>query len=186
MEKSLQLISVGKKMVSSIITSRVRENVKIKLEAECKSKNVTLNTLIGQILSKHVDWDRFTEDVGFTFMSKVDLKTIFDSITEKQIEKIAQTQGKDSMKNTIDFIQGEFNFENFIRILDLWIGASNVPFRHISTVDSEKFIVKHDLGKNWSLYLITLVETISWDLNYRISKKNINRQNISFEIKKVN
>ena len=176
---------MSEKMGSSVITSRVREDVKMKLEAESKSKNVTLNSLIGQILSKHVDWDRFTEDVGFAFMSKVDLKAFLDLIPQKQIEKIAQTQGKDAMKSTIGFIQGEFNFENFIIILDLWLGATNVRFRHITTTDGEKFIVQHDMGKNWSLYLATLVETISWDLNYGVSKKIISGQNVSFEIKKV-
>jgi len=176
---------MSEKMGSSIITSRVKEDVKRKLEDECKSKNVTLNTLIGQILSKHVDWDQFVDDVGFSFMSKVDLKTFLDSIPEKQIEKIAQTQGKDTLKNTIDFVQGEFNFENFIKTLDLWIGASNVPFRHITTADGEKFIIQHDMGKNWSLYLTTLVEAISSDLNYGISKNIVNGRNVSFKIKKV-
>ena len=177
---------MSEKMGTSIITSRVREDVKEKLEAECKSKNVSLNTLIGQILSKHVDWDRFAEDVGFAFTSKGDLKAFLESIPEKQIEKIAQTQGKDAMKNSIDFIQGEINFENFIKTLDLWLGSSNIPFRHITRTDAEKFIIQHTLGMKWSLYIITLVETFSSDFNHRVIKKIMNETNVSFEIKRMN
>ena len=174
-----------KKMGTSVITSRVREDIKEKLEEECKSKQVTLNTLIGQILAKHVDWDRFTEEVGFVSTSKVALKAFLESIPEKQVETIGRNQCNEAMKNTIDFIQGEFNFESFIKTLDLWIGSSNARFRHITTTSSEKFIIQHELGKNWSVYFISLIEAISWDLNYAVGNKTINGQSISFEIKKV-
>lgn len=173
-------------MGSSIITSRVKEDVKKKLEEECELKNITLNTLIGQILSKHVDWDRFAENIGFTFTSKVAIKAFLELLSEEQIEKITHNQCKDAMKSSIDFIQGEFNFESFIKTLDQWIGSSNIPFRHITTKDSEKFVIQHDMGKNWSLYIVSLAEATSWDLNYGIGKKIIGEQSVSFEIKKVN
>ena len=172
-------------MDSSIITSRVKEDVKRKLEEECELRNITLNTLIGQILTKHVKWDRFAEEVGFVYTTKIDTKAFLNSIPVKRIEEISRKQCKTGLVNAVDFIQGEFNFENFIKTLDLWIESSNIKFRHITTNNAEKYIIQHELGKNWSVYLTSLVEAVSWDLNYGITGKVINEQNVSFVIKKV-
>ncbi len=172
-------------MDSSIITSRVREDVKRKLEEECKSKNLTLNTLVSQILSKHTDWGRFANEAGFVYMTKEDAKAFLELIPIKKIEEIVHTKCKTTMRNAIDFIQGEFTFDSFIQTLDLWIGSSNIEFRHISTNKSEKYIVHHKLGKKWSTYFLALVETLSWDLDYGVVKKILDDNSLSFEIKKI-
>lgn len=172
-------------MDSTVITSRVKEDVRRKLDDECQSKNITLNTLISQILSRHANWGRFAEEVGFVYTTKVATKAFLDSIPVKRIQEISHKECKSALINAVDFIQGEFNFENFIKTLDLWIESSNIEFRHITTDNGEKYIIQHDLGKHWSIYLISLVEAVSWDLNYGVSRKVINEQNISFIIKKV-
>ena len=67
-------------MDSSVITSRVKDDVKRKLENECELKNLTLNTLVSQILSRHTDWGRFANEAGFVYLTKEDAKAFLELI----------------------------------------------------------------------------------------------------------
>lgn len=69
---------------TSVISVRIPEEIKEKLENESKIANLTLNTMIGQILSRFVSWDRFAEDTGFVFIQKHFLKDLLVEINEKK------------------------------------------------------------------------------------------------------
>lgn len=167
-----------------VISVRVDEKTKQKLEVESDMKNLTMNTLVGQIVSKHVDWDRFTEDIGFVFVTKSFMRAILTNVPDEIITEVAVTVCRGSMKDATIFMHGSFNLENFIKTLNLWLGASNIPFRNISD-GKEKFIIQHELGEKYSHYLITVITSILNELKYSAINQEITDQSISFEIGKI-
>lgn len=170
------------KQRSAIISVRVSEDVKDKLDVESEMNSTTLNTLVSQVLSKHVEWDRFAEDIGFVFLAKPFLRTLLDYVDEKALTMIAVSTCRGAMRDAMLFIKGEINITTFIQALDLWFGASHMPFRHIINDGSDRYIIQHELGKKWSIYIATVVNSLLTEMNHMVKNQKMDEQSVSFEI----
>ena len=170
---------------SAIISVRVDVDAKNKLEIESEMKSMTLNTLIGQILTKHTSWDRFAEDIGFVFLTKPFLRAILSHVPEKEMTNIAVTVCRGAMKDATIYMYGEITVDTFIKSLDSWLAASHIPFRHIKDDDVNKYVIQHELGNVFSQYLITVINAILNEFKSRASKQELTDQSISFVIDKV-
>ena len=170
---------------SAIISVRVDADTKNNLEIESEMKSMTLNTLIGQILTKHTSWDRFAEDIGFVFLTKPFLRAILSHVPEKEMTNIAVTVCRGAMKDATIYMHGEMTIDTFVKTLDSWLAASHIPFRHIKDDNTDKYVVQHELGNVFSQYLVTVINSILNEFKYRASKQELTDQSISFEIDKV-
>ena len=146
--------------------------------------STTLNTLVSQILSKHVEWDRFAEDIGFVFLTKQFLRTLLDYVDEKALTMIAVSTCRGAMRDAMLFIKGKIDITTFIQALDLWFGASHMPFRHIVNGGSDRYIVQHELGRKWSIYIATVVNSLLTEMEYMVKNQKTDEQSVSFEIVK--
>jgi len=170
---------------TAIISVRVGADTKNKLEIESEMKSMTLNTLIGQIITKHTSWDRFAEDIGFVFLTKPFLRAILSHVPEKDMTNIAVTVCRGAMKDATIYMYGELTVDTFIKSLDAWLAASHIPFRHIHDDDIDKYIVQHELGNVFSSYLITVINAILNEFKCHAAKQEITDQSVSFVIDKV-
>ena len=148
---------------------------------------MTLNTLIGQIITKHTSWDRFAEDIGFVFLTKPFLRAILSHVPEKEMTTIAVTVCRGAMKDATIYMYGELTMDTFIKSLDSWLAASHIPFRHIHDDDDDvnKYVVQHELGNVFSSYLVTVINAILNEFKYRAARQEITDQSVSFVIDKV-
>ena len=170
---------------SAIISVRVDVDTKNKLEIESEMKSMTLNTLIGQIITKHTSWDRFAEDIGFVFVTKPFLRAILSHVPEKEMTNIAVTVCRGAMKDATIYMYGELTIDTFIKSLDSWLAASHIPFRHIKDNDENKYVIQHELGGVFSSYLVTVINSILNEFKCRAAKQEITDQSVSFVIDKV-
>jgi len=173
------------KKKSEVISIRCDKGTKEKLEHESEIKNVTLNTLVGQILEKHSSWDRFARELGFVFLTRPFLRALLDHVDEKTITTISVTTCRGAMRDSILFLKGEFTLQSFLEALDLWFEASNIPFRHIKKDDRDKFIVQHDLGRKWSVYLSSVISSLLHEIKAEISNQQLGAHSLVFEINRI-
>jgi len=169
---------------TSIISVRVSGDVKEKLAVESEMNSTTLNTLTSQILTKHVEWDRFAEQMGFVFLTKQFLRTILDHIDDKTITTIAVSTCRGAMRDAILFLKGEITITSFLQAVDLWFGASHMPFRHIVKEGADRYIIQHELGNKWSIYIVTVINSMLNEISYHAINQKMNEQSVSFEIVK--
>jgi hypothetical protein len=170
---------------AAIISVRVDVDTKNKLEIESEMKSMTLNTLVGQIITKHTSWDRFAEDIGFVFVTKPFLRAILSHVPEKEMTNIAVTVCRGAMKDATIYMYGEMTVDTFIKSLDAWLAASHIPFRHIKNNDEDKYVIQHELGNVFSRYLVTVINAILNEFTFCIAKQDLTDQSISFVIDKV-
>src|SRR3989344_5333118 len=170
---------------TAIISVRVGADTKNKLEIESEMKNMSLNTLIGQIITKHTSWYRFAEDIGFVFLTKPFLRAILSHVPEKEMITIAVTVCRGAMKDATIYMYGELTVDTFIKSLDSWLAASHIPFRHIKDDDTDKYVIQHELGNVFSNYLVTVINAILNEFKFRIHKQELTDQSVSFEIDKT-
>ena len=169
---------------TSIISIRLPDEIKQKLERESEINGTTLNTLATQVLSRHTDWDRFAKDLGFIFSTRKFLKGILTDVSDKTVEKIASTTCKDAVKDVVIFSFSEVTLENFVKTFRLWLAASDIPFRFIpnSENDGGRFLVQHELGPKYSLYLQTMSGTILNEIGYRVKNIESTDDSLNFEV----
>ncbi|HEY4679737.1 MAG TPA: hypothetical protein VIH04_00545 [Nitrosarchaeum sp.] len=170
---------------SAIISVRVNADIKNKLEIESEMKSMTLNTLIGQIITKHASWDRFAEDIGFVFLTKPFLRAILSHVPEKEMTTIAVTVCRGAMKDATIYMYGELTVDTYIKSLDAWLAASHIPFRHIKDDNTDKYVIQHELGSVFSKYLITVINAVLNEFTFCIAKQDLTDQSVSFSIDKV-
>ena len=170
---------------SAIISVRVSADIKNKLEIESEMKSMTLNTLIGQIITKHASWDRFAEDIGFVFLTKPFLRAILSHVPEKEMTTIAVTVCRGAMKDATIYMYGELTVDTYIKSLDAWLAASHIPFRHIKDDNTDKYVIQHELGNVFSKYLITVINAVLNEFTFCIAKQDLTDQSVSFSIDKV-
>jgi hypothetical protein len=148
------------------MTFRINRNVVERFRAESETSGISMNVLVNQVLCHYVEWDSFEPRIGMIPFPKTVLGKIFYEMKEDQIVKLASSVGKDTAIDMAMFMKGRMDALMFIS----WVEARmrNSGFEIVHRVDNAKDIhtvtIKHDLGKNWSLYLRTMLQSILVDI----------------------
>ena len=165
------------------ISIRVPKSLKNKLEEKSKKDQLNLNLLINQILSKNIQWDDHISKMGWLQFEPSTVKEIFKHLSQNDINEISNSIKKDVI-NAIKFIYGDANLKNVINFIQMWLRSTNTPFRHLEDIESHKFIIKHNIGKNWSLFAIKISKDFVQELGFKIENMTAEVDSYSFSILK--
>jgi hypothetical protein len=169
---------------STVISFRIGKKQKQALEDECQLKNVSVNQALNNMVENHLKWEKFAEELGLIFLTKAIFREILAKMSDRELKILATTICRSAFRTATIYMKGEFNYENLIEIIDMWLAHSHVSFRRISTNSHEKYILQHDLGEKYSLYLYTAVTTLLSELDYLTQNSHLEDQTLSFEITK--
>jgi len=167
---------------TSVISFRINKKTKQKLEDECELKNVSVNSALNKMVDNHLKWESFAEEMGLIFVTKAIFREILSKMSDRELKILATTICRSAFKNATLYMKGEFNYQNLIEIVDMWLLHSHVPFRRTSKNSHEKYVVQHDLSEKYSLYLYTSVTTLLAELHYLTQNAHLEDQMLSFEI----
>ena len=149
-------------------TFRVEENLIRILKKEAEDHEISLNVLINQVLKRYVEWHRYEPKIGMFPMAKPVLVQLFDNISEDKIIDIATNTGRSAIKEMALFMKHKMNLESFLEWFEMRMKSSFIEISHEKydngNCKTHSYIVKHDLGKNWSLYHKVIFEFILQDL----------------------
>ena len=170
---------------STVISFRIDKKIKESLEIECELENQNINHILNQIIQKHLKWDKFAKEIGLVFISKSIFRNILKKLTDSEIRLLATTICRVTFRDATVYMKGDFNYKNFIEIIDIWITNSHIPFRKIETEGIIKYVIQHNLGKKYSIYLLTTFGILFSELGYVISNKQLAEDVLTFEIPKL-
>jgi len=142
------------------MTFRIDEAVMNILRTESDSREVSLNTLVNQILKRFVLWDRYESRVGMIPLARSVVSALFDKMTQEEIIEMAQQLGKNAVHDIALFMKGKIDLSSFISWFEMRMKSSSIEVSHSKQNGQHIYIVKHDLGYNWSLYHKTVLELI--------------------------
>lgn len=167
---------------SRTISVRVPADIADLLDDESTSIGTSVNTLITQVLKKHTQWGRFERELDILHISKQSAKKLFSSLSEGEVKALAGSSCKTMLMDIVLFVKGQLNKENLLEIISILLSANNTSFRHIKTSTTEKFIIKHKLGKNYSLYLSTTISLLFSEINVDVRQMDIDHEDLILEI----
>ncbi|WP_428326638.1 hypothetical protein [Nitrosopumilus sp.] len=152
---------------TDVMSIRVNEKIKEKISKEADSKNMTVNTLVNQIITNHVEEGTVFQDLDFTSVRKQLLKKLFNSMPKEEVTKMAGTMCKEFFKDTTMYLYGKYDLESTVRTLESWFNSSNIPFKEIKSEDSIKMVIRHRLGSNWAMYFETMIKAVLEELEVK-------------------
>ena len=146
------------------MTFRLPVSIVKSLKNDAEFEKVSVNSLAIRIFSDHISWEKYERKVGLLPMTKVFLENAVAKMTEHEVVRLAEKNEKDYFKSIIIFMKREHSKKEFIKILRSWLSVSWM--QHILELKDDGnyyFMIRHDLGGNWSLYIKTLLSVLYRD-----------------------
>lgn len=142
-----------KKKISVSVSEEVLENLK----SAAKRENMTVNRFINKTLESYAIWDLHNSE--FIPIRKALLATFLDRFTPEEIDLLAENMAHKRNKDTVLRVTSQFNVINALKTFEAWIRMTGFPYSYDIKGSVHMFIVLHDLGNKWSLYLAKLLST---------------------------
>jgi hypothetical protein len=108
---------------------------------------------------------------------------MFQKMNEDEIVDIARRIGKNAVKDIALFMKGKIDVNSFLSWFESRMKTSSVELNHMIENDSHTYIIKHDLGENWSFYHKNLLELIFNEILGKSIDINISNTTVMFKFK---
>lgn len=159
---------------SITMTFRINENVLEKMKENAEDRDISLNTLANQIFKRYIEWESYQPKLGMIPIARPVLIRLFENIDEEKIVDIATNVGRDVVKDIALFMKHRIDIDSFLEWFETRMKTASVEISHQEMDGNRKvhsYIIKHDLGKNWSLFHKTIFESILQELLGRALKE---------------
>jgi predicted DNA-binding ribbon-helix-helix protein len=164
------------------VTLRLDKDILDKLKKEAKEKQISLNVLMGQIAQQHLEWHSHSVKAGFITVRRGKIMKILEKITEKDIVEIAEYVAKKESKGFVMMLRNEYNITSALDVIETWIKISGYSYRHEIRGSEHSYIIQHEMGKKWSLYLRELYRFIFEDFGLPRVDFDVSDDMLSFRV----
>jgi hypothetical protein len=145
--------SSNRQKTTESITLRFHKHILDRLRKAAEDKQVSLNTLLNQIAIQHLDWHAHAAKAGFITVRKGSIIKMLEKIPEKDIVEIAGYLARKQSKEFVMMLRNEYSLTSALDVIETWIEIAGYSYRHEVRGSEHFFIVQHDMGMKWSLYL---------------------------------
>lgn len=145
---------------TSTITFRLDDDIVKKLRAESGNRQVSTNVLVNQALRRFLEWDMYEPVAGFVMINKRVFTQVFGKMKQEEVIDIATRIGKNEVRDIALFMRGRMDLPSFLSWFEMRMINSSVQVSHTNQDGSHTYMMRHDIGKNWSIYHKTILELI--------------------------
>jgi DNA-directed RNA polymerase subunit L len=186
---AVDLIESDKKQkkTTTTITFRIDSNIMNKIYSKAEQEDITLNTLINHILKRYVEWDMYEGKAGMVPINKLVLKKLFQGLSEEEVINISRDIAKSAVYNIALFMKGKGKLD-----VDSFVSWFLSRMKNCSEIMENKengtstYIIKHDIGMNWSLYHKTVLESIFTENLQKPVQTSMTESTLTFTIENNN
>ena len=164
------------------ISFRLPEELIADIHTEAQLNDVPPNVLVHKILERYTRWDSNATKAGFVPITKGLIKELFDKISDKEVVEIAERVERKEFADITLLLRNEFNIESVFDIIEMRARVSGYPFRYEVKGKMHSFVIQHDLGPKWSLYLATRYKAAFEDVGLTNFKFRTAANTIQFDV----
>jgi hypothetical protein len=164
------------------VTLRLDKDVLDRLRGEANDKQLSFNTLSNQIFKQHLDWHAHAAKAGFITVRKGLIVNMLGNISEQEIVEKAEYIAKKESKNFILMLRNEYSIASALEVLETWIKISGYSYRHEVRGSEHSYVIHHDMGRKWSLYLSKLFGFITEDFELPRVDFDLSENALSFRV----
>ena len=142
------------------MTFRISKNIIDLLHSESEKKKISLNALVAQILNRYVEWEQYENKTGMVSLPRPVITELFQKMNEEEIVALAKTKGKEAMLDVALFMNNIGDLDSFLKWFEIRMQNSSIQINRTIQNNINYYVFKHDLGRKWSLYYKTILESI--------------------------
>lgn len=162
-----------RKSATEGVTFRLPSDNLEKLCKEAETRQISVNTLVNQIVNEHLDWHLYAAQAKLYYVPKPFISRVLEKFTEQQLSELAEASAKKDFVDIGLLLRGEFTMSSFLSILENWSRISDIPYRAEEIENTQKIIIEHNMGSKYS-YLFKEI--------YRLLLENSFKTKADFDI----
>ena len=164
------------------ITLRFDKNILERLRNEAINKQISMNNLINQVITQHLDWHAYASKAGFLAVTRGTVLKMLEKISEEDITEIGQFVAKKESKDFIIMLRNEYSVTSALQVLDTWLQIVGYSYKHEVRGSEHSYIIYHNMSTKWSLYLRGLFRSVSEDFGLRRIDFDVGENTLCFKI----
>lgn len=173
--------SNGTKNGTVTFSSRLYTDIFNMLEKEALSKNISMNSLINNILGKYTSLDRYASELGLISLTKRAIVGIFNELDDDAITQLSKSVGGIVHKELIFLKFDEMSFDNLIDVIK--INATRYgTVKHNFKNSKHSICIHHGACIGFSKFLSLVHENMASQLSVKLITKNIDQNTMCMEI----
>jgi hypothetical protein len=120
------------------------------LRNQTETKQVSLNTLVNQIIKEHLDLHSLASQAKLYYLPKSFLMRLINEYTEEELSELARQTAKNDLVDISLFLKGRFSIVSLADITETWLKISRMSYRYETSGDISKIIIQHEMGLKYS------------------------------------
>ena len=162
-------------------SSRLYADIFTVLEKEALSKNISINSLINNILGRYVSLERHAKDIELISLTKRAVKHIFSNMDDETVEQLASEVGGIVHKELVFLKFDELTFDNLMHVLV--INATRYGSVQYNFENSKHHIrIHHGVCSEFSKFLALVHEITASQLSIKLVITNTDANTVCMDI----
>lgn len=137
---------------SENLTVRINCEQMDKLREIARENETSLNSLIQKIFTQYLNWNERACKAGIIPINSYILEELFARMDDEEILKISDSFYRNEVRGFLLFMNNKFDVESALNSFEAWLNASAQEYTHCIEGCKHNFVVKHNMGKKWSLF----------------------------------
>ncbi len=133
---------------------RVNERALSAIQQEAMRQNISLNTLVNQLLIDYAEFGRFTKRLGALRLTRKTFEAVLTAASEEELASGARSAGKSAPLALITAKWGKLTPSivlDYVR--DLSSFANLYEYNEMNEEGHQTITLMHELGPKWSIFL---------------------------------
>lgn len=152
---------------SETITVRINKYYLNKLREGSAEKEISLNTLMNQIVKHHIYWHSVAPKAGFISVRRELIGKVLERFTEQEVMELGRDIARAKTKDLLLLVGYNYNLIGVLEMVEAWIRASGFTYQRQLNGNKYGCALEHGMGKKWSLYLSEVVKGIFEEFNIK-------------------
>ena len=141
------------------ISFRVPSDVALSLESEAARLNTSSSHVLGDILQKWSEWDRYEEKLRVVPVPMVMLSELVAGDDEKTV-RIVASKALLFFKEAVVLMKGKYDLKRAIETLEGYMRATGMTSDHTVNGAVHCFTVQHEMGTVWSMFMQVMLQEL--------------------------
>ncbi len=169
---------------TTTLSLRIDSELYEKLKNEGNEKGISINSLVIGTIQKHLVWDIFADELGFTSMSKKTVRKLFEQISEEKLKEIAKDSGFGIMQELILLMFGRIDFNTIVEIIKIRASLQGMVNHRITSNEEHVITIHHGISKKFGYFLEQIFRTITEEYSIIFRVLNSQQKILSFSLTK--
>ncbi len=140
------------------VTFRIHAQTLEKLKQYSACEKSTVNAVVNRLLLQATEWDIAAAKSKWVPTERELIRSILDKLDDDDIIQVAQTEGKIVPRDMCLSMRGNYDIKDWIDIIKMRSAAAGFDLTQINEEKRTVFVMRHDLGKRYSLHCKTFYE----------------------------